>query len=79
MASVLRGALLTCLYFAGAVIAVFPVVFTNLYGMHTAAQYSWFIGCGVASVLYYLLATKTTRFAVTNVVNTSTTEIEVPQ
>ncbi|WP_246284785.1 NCS1 family nucleobase:cation symporter-1 [Gordonia asplenii] len=63
----------------GAVIAVFPVVFTNLYGMHTAAQYSWFIGCGVASVLYYLLATKTTRFAVTNVVNTSTTEIEVPQ
>ena len=25
-------------------------------GMHTAAQYSWFIGCGVAFVLYYLVA-----------------------
>ncbi|EUA89322.1 putative allantoin permease domain protein [Mycobacterium ulcerans str. Harvey] len=26
--------------------------------MYTAAEYSWFIGCGVALVVYYLLATR---------------------
>ncbi len=39
----------------GAVIAVFPVLANSLPGMHTAAQYSWFIGCGVGFVVYYLL------------------------
>lgn len=38
-----------------AAIAVFPVLANSLPGMHTAAQYSWFIGCGVGFVLYYLL------------------------
>jgi NCS1 family nucleobase:cation symporter-1 len=27
-------------------------------GMHTAAQYSWFVGCGLGLVVYYLLATR---------------------
>ncbi|WP_059013991.1 NCS1 family nucleobase:cation symporter-1 [Mycobacterium sp. M26] len=41
----------------GAVLAVVPVLLAgSVYGMHTAAQYSWFIGCGVAFGLYYLLA-----------------------
>lgn len=41
----------------GAVLAVIPVLLGGtVYGMHTAAQYSWFIGCGVAFGLYYLLA-----------------------
>ncbi|MQY30910.1 NCS1 family nucleobase:cation symporter-1 [Nocardia aurantia] len=39
-----------------AVFAVFPVLFTHIRGMHTAAQYSWFIGCGVALVVYRLIA-----------------------
>jgi NCS1 family nucleobase:cation symporter-1 len=39
------------------VLAVIPVLLGGtVYGMHTAAQYSWFIGCGVAFGLYYLLA-----------------------
>lgn len=40
----------------GAVFAVFPVLATSLYGMNTAAQYSWFIGCGLALVTYVLIA-----------------------
>lgn len=41
----------------GAVLAVIPVLLGgSVVGMHTAAQYSWFIGCGVAFGLYYLLA-----------------------
>jgi NCS1 family nucleobase:cation symporter-1 len=32
--------------------------------MHTAAQYSWFIGCGIGFGLYYLLATRSTKMAV---------------
>jgi NCS1 family nucleobase:cation symporter-1 len=41
----------------GAVLAVIPVLLGgSVVGMHTAAQYSWFIGCGVAFVLYYLVA-----------------------
>ena len=28
-------------------------------GMHTAAQYSWFIGWGLGLGVYYLLATRT--------------------
>jgi NCS1 family nucleobase:cation symporter-1 len=35
-----------------AIVAMFPVLFGDLPGMTTAAQYSWFIGCGLAFVLY---------------------------
>jgi NCS1 family nucleobase:cation symporter-1 len=43
----------------GAVLAVIPVLLGgSVYGMHTAAQYSWFIGCGVAFVAYMVLATR---------------------
>lgn len=37
---------------AGGVPAVLPV----LLGDHVAAQYSWFIGCGVALVVHLLLS-----------------------
>jgi NCS1 family nucleobase:cation symporter-1 len=44
---------------AGAVLAALPVLLAgSVYGMHTAAQYSWFIGCGVALGLYRLLAVR---------------------
>lgn len=43
----------------GAIAAVFPVLAKNVHGMHTAAEYSWFIGCGLALVIYYGLATRT--------------------
>ncbi|MGX1774257.1 NCS1 family nucleobase:cation symporter-1 [Nocardia brasiliensis] len=43
----------------GALAAVFPVLAKNITGMSTAAQYSWFIGCGLGFVVYYLLATRT--------------------
>lgn len=39
----------------GAVVAVFPVLANSLPGMHTAAQYSWFIGCGLGFLTYYVL------------------------
>ncbi|WP_099025586.1 NCS1 family nucleobase:cation symporter-1 [Mycolicibacterium palauense] len=43
----------------GAALAVIPVLLGgSVAGMATAAQYSWFIGCGVAFGLYYLLATR---------------------
>ncbi|MFB7724018.1 MULTISPECIES: NCS1 family nucleobase:cation symporter-1 [unclassified Nocardia] len=48
----------------GAIAAVFPVLAKDLTGMYTAAQYSWFIGCGLALVIYYALA-KRSRFAMT--------------
>jgi nucleobase:cation symporter-1, NCS1 family len=38
-----------------AAVAMFPVLFGDLPGMATAAQYSWFIGCGLAFVLYWAL------------------------
>ncbi|MFE9787239.1 NCS1 family nucleobase:cation symporter-1 [Nocardia salmonicida] len=38
-----------------AAVAVFPVLANSLPGLHTAAQYSWFIGCGIGFVVYYLL------------------------
>ncbi|RFZ50959.1 nitrate reductase [Mycobacterium liflandii] len=41
-----------------AAIAMVPVLASDVYGMYTAAEYSWFIGCGVALVVYYLLATR---------------------
>ncbi|MEV0763571.1 NCS1 family nucleobase:cation symporter-1 [Nocardia sp. NPDC050435] len=41
---------------AGAIIAVFPVLARGVPGMYTAAQYSWFIGCGVGFAVYYLVA-----------------------
>jgi len=40
---------------AGAVIAMIPVLWTGGPGMHTIAQYSWFIGCGLGFAVYYLL------------------------
>ncbi len=39
----------------GAVVAVFPVLFGDVAGMPTAAQYSWFIGCGLAFGVYWVL------------------------
>jgi NCS1 family nucleobase:cation symporter-1 len=43
----------------GAVLAMIPVLTGgSLSGMAVAAQYSWFIGCGVGFALYYLLATR---------------------
>ncbi|MFI7003009.1 NCS1 family nucleobase:cation symporter-1 [Nocardia sp. NPDC050175] len=47
----------------GAVVAVIPVLAKDITGMYTAAQYSWFIGCGLGFIVYYLLATRT-RLAV---------------
>lgn len=44
----------------GAVLAVIPVLANKLPGMATTAQYSWFIGCGVGFVAYYLIATRRT-------------------
>jgi nucleobase:cation symporter-1, NCS1 family len=44
---------------AGAILAVIPVLLGGyVYGMHTAAQYSWFIGCGVAFIVHLTLATR---------------------
>ena len=41
------------------VLAVIPVLLGgSVAGMHTAAQYSWFIGCGVGFAVYYALATR---------------------
>lgn len=43
----------------GAVLAVIPVLLgSSVAAMGVAAQYSWFIGCGVGFGLYYLLATR---------------------
>lgn len=43
----------------GAVAAMFPVLTSGrLTGMHTAAQYSWFIGCGLGLLAYGVLATR---------------------
>jgi NCS1 family nucleobase:cation symporter-1 len=46
-----------------AIAAVVPVLSVGVPGMHTAAQYSWFIGCGIGFVLYWMLATRS-RLAV---------------
>ncbi|GAA3299137.1 NCS1 family nucleobase:cation symporter-1 [Dactylosporangium vinaceum] len=40
----------------GAVIAVVPVLWSSGPGMHTTAQYSWFIGMGVGLLTYLALA-----------------------
>ena len=43
----------------GAILAMAPVLLGGMvWGMTGASQYSWFIGCGVAFVLYYLMATR---------------------
>ncbi|GAB2723450.1 NCS1 family nucleobase:cation symporter-1 [Nocardia thraciensis] len=43
----------------GAAVAMFPVLTAGtLTGMHTAAQYSWFIGCALGLLLYPVLATR---------------------
>lgn len=41
-----------------ATVAVIPVLAGGVPGMYTAAQYSWFIGCGLGLALYYVLATR---------------------
>ncbi|WP_159845541.1 NCS1 family nucleobase:cation symporter-1 [Nocardia sp. CY41] len=43
----------------GALVAVIPVLAKDVTGMYTAAQYSWFVGCGLGFVAYYVLATRT--------------------
>jgi NCS1 family nucleobase:cation symporter-1 len=40
----------------GAVIAMVPVLWTGGPGMHTTAQYSWFIGMGLGFLVYLGLA-----------------------
>jgi len=45
----------------GAVVAVIPVLAGSLPGMYTAAQYSWFIGCGLALIAYRVLAARFVR------------------
>ncbi|WP_246613433.1 NCS1 family nucleobase:cation symporter-1 [Paractinoplanes bogorensis] len=40
----------------GAVIAMIPVLFTSFPGMHTTAQYSWFIGMAIGFLSYDRLA-----------------------
>jgi NCS1 family nucleobase:cation symporter-1 len=40
----------------GAVVAVIPVLWAHGPGMHTTAQYSWFIGMALGFVVYTLLA-----------------------
>ncbi len=46
---------------AGAIVAVIPVLWTGGPHMHTIAQYSWFVGCGLGFLVYLgLLKTKTT-------------------
>ncbi|QLY29682.1 NCS1 family nucleobase:cation symporter-1 [Nocardia huaxiensis] len=43
----------------GAGAAVFPVLTSgSITGMYTAAQYSWFIGCALGLILYFLFATR---------------------
>ncbi|MBL1078786.1 NCS1 family nucleobase:cation symporter-1 [Nocardia sp. 2] len=43
----------------GAAVAVFPVMTSGrIAGMYTAAQYSWFIGCGLGLICYVLFATR---------------------
>jgi NCS1 family nucleobase:cation symporter-1 len=43
----------------GAVLAMIPVLLGgHVTGMSAAAQYSWFIGCGVGFAVYYVLATR---------------------
>jgi NCS1 family nucleobase:cation symporter-1 len=37
----------------GAVVAMVPVLWTHGPGMHTTAQYSWFIGMGLGFLVYY--------------------------
>ncbi|WP_405162511.1 NCS1 family nucleobase:cation symporter-1 [Nocardia sp. NBC_01499] len=50
----------------GALVAVIPVLAKDITGMYTAAQYSWFIGCGLGFAVYHVLATRT-RLAVQGV------------
>ena len=42
----------------GAVVAMIPVLWVGGPGMHTTAQYSWFIGCGLGFAVYLALATR---------------------
>jgi NCS1 family nucleobase:cation symporter-1 len=39
----------------GAGVAMFPVLFGDIPGMTTAAQYSWFVGCGLGFALYWMM------------------------
>ena len=38
-----------------AAVAMFPVLFGDVKGMTTAAQYGWFIGCGLGFAIYWAL------------------------
>ncbi|AGL14752.1 NCS1 family nucleobase:cation symporter-1 [Actinoplanes sp. N902-109] len=42
----------------GAIVAVVPVLWTGGPGMHTTAQYSWFIGMGLGFMSYLLMAAR---------------------
>ncbi|MEV4349761.1 NCS1 family nucleobase:cation symporter-1 [Actinoplanes sp. NPDC049596] len=42
----------------GAVVAMIPVLWTGGPGMHTVAQYSWFIGCGLGFAVYRVATLK---------------------
>lgn len=59
----------------GAVVAMVPVLGKDLTGMYTAAQYSWFIGCGLGFAVYYLLATRTS-LAVRNASSPDTVTVD---
>jgi NCS1 family nucleobase:cation symporter-1 len=52
-----------------------PVLGKDLTGMYTAAQYSWFIGCGLGFAVYYLLATRTS-LAVRNASSPDTVTVD---
>ncbi|QIS11244.1 NCS1 family nucleobase:cation symporter-1 [Nocardia arthritidis] len=48
---------------SGAVVAVVPVLAKGIPGMYTAAQYSWFIGCGISFGVYHLFSVRAARAA----------------
>ena len=59
----------------GAVVAMVPVLGKDLTGMYTAAQYSWFIGCGLGFTVYYLLAARSSS-AVRNASSPDTVTVD---
>ncbi|BBY20192.1 NCS1 family nucleobase:cation symporter-1 [Mycobacterium stomatepiae] len=42
----------------GAIASIIPVLANNIGGVHALAQYSWFVGAGLALGVYYVLATR---------------------
>ncbi|CAN5432741.1 hypothetical protein BH09ACT9_BH09ACT9_30250 [soil metagenome] len=59
----------------GAVVAMVPGLGKDLTGMYTAAQYSWFIGCGLGFTVYYLLAARSSS-AVRNASSPDTVTVD---